>query len=113
VWAEWAVKAGQRVPASACWLDQAAGENLYGQGTCFAAGAWLPQVLLLASYKGSSMEAVMQRRVCEKMDVWSLGVCLFELAAGEGTQPEARTWVGSCITPLPLLPLNQLPHQSQ
>lgn len=39
------------------------------------------------------MEAVMQRRLCEKMDVWSLGVCLFELAAGEGPQPEARTWL--------------------
>jgi serine/threonine protein kinase len=27
--------------------------------------------------------AVTAQRVCEKADVWSLGVCLFELAAGE------------------------------
>ena len=39
-------------------------------------------MLLLASYKGSALEAAVSRRVGEKMDVWSLGVCLFELAAG-------------------------------
>jgi serine/threonine protein kinase len=42
-----------------------------------------PEVLLLASARGSPLEGAMQRRVSEKMDVWSLGVCLFELAAGE------------------------------
>jgi serine/threonine-protein kinase len=42
-----------------------------------------PEVLLLASARGSPLEGAMQRRVNEKMDVWSLGVCLFELAAGE------------------------------
>lgn len=42
-----------------------------------------PEVLLLASYKGTGLEGAMQARVNEKMDVWSLGVCLFELAAGE------------------------------
>jgi serine/threonine protein kinase len=41
-----------------------------------------PEVLLLASARGSGLEVAMQRRVNEKMDVWSLGVCLFELAAG-------------------------------
>jgi serine/threonine protein kinase len=43
-----------------------------------------PEVLLLASYKGSALEAAVSKRVGEKMDVWSLGVCLFELAAGTG-----------------------------
>lgn len=42
-----------------------------------------PEVLLLASYKGSALEAAVSKRVGEKMDVWSLGVCLFELAAGK------------------------------
>jgi serine/threonine protein kinase len=41
-----------------------------------------PEVLLLASYRGSALEAAVSKRVGEKMDVWSLGVCLFELAAG-------------------------------
>ncbi|WIA20019.1 hypothetical protein OEZ85_005888 [Tetradesmus obliquus] len=41
-----------------------------------------PEVLLLAGARGSALEAAAQRRVGEKMDVWSLGVCLFELAAG-------------------------------
>lgn len=41
-----------------------------------------PEVLLLASYKGSALEAAVSKRVGERMDVWSLGVCLFELAAG-------------------------------
>lgn len=41
-----------------------------------------PEVLLLASYKGSALEPAVSKRVGEKMDVWSLGVCLFELAAG-------------------------------
>lgn len=48
-------------------------------GTCYYMA---PEVLLLASYRGSALEAAVSRRVCEKMDVWSLGVSLFELAAG-------------------------------
>jgi serine/threonine protein kinase len=47
-----------------------------------------PEVLLLASYKGSALEAAVSKRVGEKMDVWSLGVCLFELAAGTASQEQ-------------------------
>lgn len=47
-----------------------------------------PEVLLLASYKGSALEAAVSKRVGEKMDVWSLGVCLFELAAGTARQQQ-------------------------
>jgi hypothetical protein len=58
-----------------------------------------PTVLLLASYKGSALEAAVSRRVGEKMDVWSLGVCLFELAAGTGSGCEARDWAPYSLLP--------------
>lgn len=40
--------------------------------------------MMLSTCRGGPADAALIRRVNEKMDIWSLGVCLFELAAGEG-----------------------------
>lgn len=62
-----------------------------------------PEVLLLASYKGGPMEASMQSRVSEKMDIWSLGVCLFELAAGTQNQFSGSRVIVTAVVFLHLL----------
>jgi len=61
-----------------------------------------PEVLLLASYKGSALEAAVSKRVGEKMDVWSLGVCLFELAAGMHACMHGRKHCAADVLSLPL-----------
>jgi serine/threonine protein kinase len=41
-----------------------------------------PELFLLASYKDTPLEAAVLARLGPPLDVWSLGVCLFELVAG-------------------------------
>jgi hypothetical protein len=57
-----------------------------------------PQVMMLSTCRGGPADAALIRRVNEKMDIWSLGVCLFELAAGERTgqgQGGSRSWLSA------------------
>jgi hypothetical protein len=41
-----------------------------------------PEMLLLASYRGTLHEAAATARIGPALDVWSFGVCIFELVAG-------------------------------
>lgn len=41
-----------------------------------------PELLLLASCRGTPLEGPSRARIGAGVDVWSLGVSLFELAAG-------------------------------